>query len=139
MELGLLKADYLEDHSEDLTDLGLLMEGRLGGHLEDLMDLEILMEGRLEDLMDPEILMEDRLEDLMDPELLMEGRLEDPMDLELQRMIFLNLKNLRFHPSLRMPHRASSQVLPLRPVLGLVLQMFSWRPWSSLTTPYLAA
>ena len=121
MELGLLKADYLEDHSEDLTDLGLLMEGRLGGHLEDLMDPEILME------------------DLMDLELLMEGRLEDPMDLELQRMIFLNLKNLRFHPSLRMPHRASSQVLPLRPVLGLVLQMFSWRPWSSLTTPYLAA
>ena len=44
-----------------------------------------------------------------------------------------------FHPLLRMLHRASNRVLPLRPVLLLVLQMFSCRPWSSLTKPYLAA
>jgi hypothetical protein len=53
--------------------------------------------------------------------------------------VLLPLVSPLSHPSPRMLHRASNQVLPLRPVLLLVLQMFSCRPWSSLTKPYLAA
>ena len=117
----------------------------MGGRLEDLKVPVLLWEG----------LLEDRLEDLkVDSKvqvLLKAGRLEDRLEdlkvgLRAQVLAFLVLEFVLralvdplFHPLLRMLRRASNRVWPLRLVLLLVLQMFSCRPWSSLTMPYLAA
>ena len=89
--------------------------------------------------------LEDRLEDLkVDLKaqvLLKAGRLAGHWDLKILvlEFEFQALVDPLFHPLLRMLHRASNRVWPLRLVLLLVLQMFSCRPWSSLTKPYLAA
>jgi hypothetical protein len=124
--------------------------------LEDLKVPVLLKEDRLEDL------LEDLKVDLRAQVLLKAGHLEDRLedwkvDLKAQVLLkaghwdlkmlvllvlefeFQALVDPLFHPLLRMLHRASNRVWPLRLVLLLVLQMFSCRPWSSLTKPYLAA
>jgi hypothetical protein len=92
--------------------------------------------------------LEDRLEDwkadLKAQVLLKVARLAGHWDLKMLVLLVLEfefqaLVDPLFHPLLRMLHRASNRVWPLRLVLLLVLQMFSCRPWSSLTKPYLAA
>tara|TARA_B100001173_G_scaffold23770_1_gene18843 strand:+ start:344 stop:790 length:447 start_codon:yes stop_codon:yes gene_type:complete len=142
--------DHSEGHSEDLKVLWILqeeqMEGHLADHLEDLKVLWILREGRMGGH------LADRLEGLLDLEPLQQtGCLEAQRGQGLLQEVLVFLAQvvqvltarvlmvLRFHPLLRMLRRASSRVLPLQPVLVLVLQMFSCRPWSSLSTPYLAA
>ena len=113
--------------------------GLLVDPMEGLSDPEPLKVDLREDL------LVDPLEGLLDqiPLLQQEGSVERPfreivLPLDL-KMGFRVLEGLQFRPSLQMLHRALSQVWPLRLVLVLVLQMFSCRSWSSLTTPYLAA
>jgi hypothetical protein len=110
----------------------------LGGLKVDLKVPVLLKEGRLEDL------LEDLKVDLKAQVLLKAAHLAGHWDLKMLVLLVLEfefqaLVDPLFHPLLRMLHRASNRVWPLRLVLLLVLQMFSCRPWSSLTKPYLAA
>ena len=101
--------------------------------LEGLLDLELPREGRLEDLLGG------LLGQILWLKCLVERFDQEFRSLLALEIAFRVLVALRFHPLLRMRHRASNRVLPVQPVLVLVLQMFSCRPWSSLTKPYLAA
>ena len=111
-------------------------EGLLEGPLEErLVDRsEGLLEGRSEAPLD-----QVRLQQAVRSVALTGLRIRQGVRLQVQEKVARVLMDLRFHPLLRMLRRALTRVLPLRPVLLLVLQMFSCRPWSSLTTPYLAA
>tara|TARA_B100001769_G_scaffold51643_1_gene37272 strand:- start:75 stop:506 length:432 start_codon:yes stop_codon:yes gene_type:complete len=134
--LEVLKGGLQEGHLVDLRGLRFrledlkegLQEGHLAGRLEGLLGLEPLQQAvRSEGLLDLKIL---------------QGFQMFLLVFLLQLVLVLEVlvpMALRFHPLLRMPHRASIRVLPLQPLPVLVLQMFSCRPWSSLTTPYLAA
>ena len=110
-----------------------LMEALLGAQRADLMGALTVdpLEGMEEGLRKPPL----QAQMVVPTEVQRVGLVEVQMDLT---KLALEGK-IRFLPSHQMRHRASSQVrLPL-PVLGLLLQRFSWSPWSSLTTPYLAA
>ena len=110
-----------------------LMEALLGVRRVDLMGALMVdpLEGMEEGLRKPPL----QAQMVVPTEVQRVGLVEVQMDLT---KLALEGK-IRYLPSHQMRHRASSQVrLPL-PVLGLLLQRFSWSPWSSLTTPYLAA